>query len=325
MERPMSDPTEELQQDIFETILDLSRVDVLSLFTDICAFRGWDTEIAIGDPDVIGDVVAVQQFPVYQSISVFCYSADLTVARLEQDVESFRTTESAAMVALIQHPPTDEVMSFAEEHGVTFVDPTELTAQLLELPAPEILSEYVDPETLEAKFDEYQADVVKSTLEAEIGSGLEFTPSAKSEDGVTAGVLGVAPNVDVTTILGPHVNNKNVTATVVLWEVINDMETSIDGWWETDYVLDDGMDAETLNLQLSDTWTDDQWKVSGKDSNDVPETHPGSKTRWIDVLNIPDGKELAAAVLHSGNADSRILIRLPISDAQVIAEDSLPF
>lgn len=229
------------------------------------------------------------------------------------------------MIALTQHPPTEEAVAFAADHSVTVITPSEITAQLLQLPTPELLSEYVESAELESKFDAYQSHVTTTTIESEIGSGFECTPSVNTEDGVTAGILGVACDVDVTSILGPHVNNKNVTGTVVLWEVINDMNTSIDSWWETDYVLDNGMDAETLNLRLSDTWTDDQWNVAGEDSADVPETHPGTRTRWIDVLTILDGNELAAAILHSGTSDTSILLRLPISDAQLISADSLPF
>lgn len=321
----MGDPTAELEQYIFETVLDLSRVDIISLFGDICTFHGWYTEMGIGDTDVIGDLLAIQEFPIHQSVSVYCYDDELTQSQLKQDFELFGNAESTAMVALIQRPASGEAVVFAEEHNVTIVDPTDITTQLLQLATPELLSDYVDPEEFETKFDDYQSDIEKTAKESVIGSDLDFTPSAKTEDGVTAGILGVAYDVDVTTILGPYVDNKNVSGTVVLWEVVNDMDVSIDGDWETNYVLDNGMETDVLNLALSDTWADDQWKVAGSRADDVPETHPATRTRWIDVVNIPEGKELDTAIIHSGYSDRSILIRLSITEAQIISAEALPF
>lgn len=114
-----------------------------------------------------------------------------------------------------------------------------------------------------------------------------------------------------------------MSGTVVLWEVINEMDVSIDGDWETNYVLDNGMETDVLNLALSDTWADDQWKVAGSRADDVPETHPGTRTRWIDVVNVPEGNELDTAIIHSGYSDRSILIRLPITEAQIISAEAL--
>lgn len=321
----MSDSAEKLKQYIFDTILDLSRPDMISLFMDICAFDGWETELGVGDPDIAGDIFAIQRFPIHQSISVFIYDKDLTQSQLEQDFELFCTAEATAMVALVRHPPADEVVAFAENNNVTFIDPTDITTKLLQLPVPELLSNYIDEKEIKSKFDKYQSDMVKKGVESEIGSGLEFTPSVGTDNGLTAGILGVAYDVDVTTILSPHLNNKNATATVVLWEVINNMNKTIDRSYETGYVRDDGMGADLLNLRLSDTWTDDQWKVAGEGADDIPETPPGTRTRWIDTLNIPNKNELDAALISYSRPGGGVLLRLPISDTQVISEESLPF
>lgn len=321
----MRDQRANLEQYLSEKISDLDRMNFISLTMDMCRFSGFQAELGVGNDDIPGDILAVQSFPMFQSFLINCYESELDSELFKRDLQSFRDSGNSRLIFIPRERPTDKALRLAKSNNNTvIIDPVDFIEELLQMPAPELLSEYIDSNELESMFEDYTTNVVENKYEADIGTGINCTPSIESSEGLTAAILGVSYDTDVTSILAPYVNNKNVSGTVILWEIINNKSTTIDFTWKTKYILDNGLEPQQLNLLISDTNTDEYWKVTGKDSDDVPETEPGSKTRWIDVVALPDGGRLDAAMIKS-NSISGGSIRIPIYEAQLISEEDIPF
>lgn len=157
-----------------------------------------------------------------------------------------------------------------------------------------------------------------STNENKFGT----TPVSKEVENVEITVIGVFPEADVAPIGFDHrIEGEVLYRTVVLFEVYNKSSSKVKwGNNSLSYVLDNRLsidpDREFMIGGLPTTWKKAPYYES------VPEVEPDTKSRWISVVNPPEGEKIAEAILTSDDG-SKMNISIP--DSAYGSGDKVPF
>lgn len=145
MDTQDSDPTERVSERIYK----LDRVDFISLLGDLCALRGWQPSLEVGNPQSAGDIAVVRRLPTPKSISIKCYDEELTESILRECWETHNGSDQSELTVVARGEVSTDAYSFAEEMQIGVLDPTDITAELFGLSATELLSEYYEEFELE--------------------------------------------------------------------------------------------------------------------------------------------------------------------------------
>lgn len=174
---------EQAEQLIGEILSSLGHVDFAYVVADICTLAGWDTEVGIGNPETVGDVVAMQSFPHPHTVSVVCQTdGGLTRDELADLHESAR--QDALLVVVAQAQPSAETIEFARAEGILLFSPYDLAPDIVSEAGIELINQYVGrDEELSTEFVKEMEQLVafKQELEAtdsRAGTGPPDLPQA---------------------------------------------------------------------------------------------------------------------------------------------------
>lgn len=316
----MSNSTDDLGETVYKTISELEHVDFVSLLVDICRLRGQQATIEVGNPDTEGDVVATQNFPFPQSTAVVCFEETLTKERLTETLDSHEESPVGNLAFVLREPPEDDAVPFAESRGVALYDPVDITDELLDLSATDVLAEYAD------SFRATGGHTPTERGERQSAGG-EFgtIPTGDSSEQVTATVLAVVYDVDAAPIVYDHrLDSDALRQTVVLWEIENSRsETLRYGNDYITYVFDDGLKTRVSDYPIHKRELDGLWEPApGPDV--IPEVEAGTTARWISLVEHFEDREISEAILR-GARGAHDDIRISLSEATEASRKVLPF
>lgn len=134
--------TKDTIERVSETIHKLDHIDFISLIGDLCAVRGWQPSLEVGNPKSAGDIVAVRRLPTPEGIAIACYDEDLTESMLRDCWETHKGSDQSELTVVVRGEPHEDAYSYAEEMSIGMLDTTDVTNELLGLSATDLLTEY---------------------------------------------------------------------------------------------------------------------------------------------------------------------------------------
>jgi hypothetical protein len=139
-------------------------------------------------------------------------------------------------------------------------------------------------------------------------------PVRKTIDAFEISILGVFPNVDISTFAFDHqLDGEKPERTVVLWDVFNKSEERAK-WGNSgvEYVLDDRLQVSPDSEYLPDlNKLNGPWDY-GPQSGTIPEIGANTRGRWVSLVNHSDSQRVVEAVLK-GREHREVTIELPES------------
>lgn len=132
---------DQLSRTILNILQELDHTDMVYLLGDLCAIRGWDPQVTIGDTSTPGDLIARSYIPAPESVAlVVADEADVTSTRVQQ----FAKQSDEDRLSIVTGGPVDRLKSAEEVHGtIGFLSHEDLVREILITSTADILETYL--------------------------------------------------------------------------------------------------------------------------------------------------------------------------------------
>jgi hypothetical protein len=132
---------DEQSQIILNILQELDHIDMVYLLGDLCAIRGWDPQVTIGNTSTSGDLIARSFIPAPESIALFVAgSADLTSEQLQKFAK--QSNEDRLTVVTRDYVNRTEFEGEIDER-IRFLSDDDLVREILITSTIDILGTYL--------------------------------------------------------------------------------------------------------------------------------------------------------------------------------------
>jgi hypothetical protein len=179
--------TQDPMERVSETIQKLDHIDFISLIGDLCAIRGWQPSLEVGNEQSAGDIVAVRRLPVPEAIAIACYDEDLTESMLRDCWETHKGSEQSELTVVVRGEPDEDAYSYAEEVQIGMLDTTDITSELFGLSAIDLLAEYhegfeLDPSSSAGSDEDQERSTDSSRPQSTDNEQIAYSPEHTTQN-----------------------------------------------------------------------------------------------------------------------------------------------
>lgn len=131
----------EQAQVVFEALQELSHTDFTYLLGDLCAYRGWDPEVRLGDAETPGDLVVHQVLPLTESVAlIYIDQGELTGDQVRKYIDRHNVDK---LTIVVNNQPTEEAMTVASDNGIGLIGLGDIAKEIILLSATDVLLSYL--------------------------------------------------------------------------------------------------------------------------------------------------------------------------------------
>lgn len=145
---------------VFEALQELNHTDITYLLGDLCAFRGWDPEVKLGETETPGDIVVHQILPLAKSVALtYVDQGRVSGDQVQSYIDSLSVEN---LTIIVDNQPREEAVTIASDNDIALIGLGDVAKEITLLSATEVLLSYLPEDGAIAT--EFKDEVSNSTV-----------------------------------------------------------------------------------------------------------------------------------------------------------------